>query len=133
MTPKQQAIANYVHRRISVGRVHPGTPINLYPVYLGPHHGALPDHQTLAAAYLADEEFRALELGSWLGSPTGAFIAEAVALVIPAALQPEFNLIVDALKLAADRQKGETWGQIIERGAVGLVAVLVVTAILRHG
>jgi hypothetical protein len=62
-----------------------------------------------------------LGLANWLNTPTGEVVATIVAEVIPATLEPEFSLIVDALKLAADLQQAKGRTQIGVGGFVALV------------
>jgi hypothetical protein len=45
-----------------------------------------------------------LRLGTWLGTTDGQIISSAVATVIPPTYRPEYNLVVDGLKLAAELQ-----------------------------
>ncbi|HSS04368.1 MAG TPA: hypothetical protein VLK89_04150 [Solirubrobacterales bacterium] len=67
------------------------------PAYRQPY----PTAEQLASDLLADSEFDALRLGTWLRSPDGELIAEAVALAIDPAFLPEYDLAVEALRLAA--------------------------------
>lgn len=120
MTSREQ-LSDFVSRRISIGRVQPGTDYRYYPrSYLARQQ--LPSKEGVAQSLLADAEFRSLRLGNWLNSPSGELVAEAVAYVVPTALQPEFGLIVDGLKLAADLQQARGRKQI---GAVSVGLVLV--------
>jgi hypothetical protein len=80
----------------------------------------LPPAQELADELLADAGFRALKLGTWLGTPDGQLISEAVARMIPPGYQPVFSLTVDALQLAAQQQAEEGRRQA---GAIALVAL----------
>jgi hypothetical protein len=63
--------------------------------------------EQLAHNLLSDAEGRSLQLGTWLGSTDGEIISHAVAMVIPPMYQPEYNLLVRALTLAAKRQREE--------------------------
>src|SRR5579862_7764683 len=57
---------------------------------------------------LADDAgFRALQLGTWLTNPDGAFIAEAVGQELPPNYRPEYHFVVEALKFAASRQRSD--------------------------
>ena len=111
----QQEIADYVRRRITLGRVQPG--LAYWPagvVYRLPYRGpALAPPEQLAVELLHDADFRALQLGQLLNTPTGAFLEEAVALAVPRSLSPEFDLIVTALKLAADLQQRKQRGNLV--------------------
>lgn len=64
----------------------------------------LPTARQLADEFLNDADFRALQLGTWLRTPDGAALADAVVLVIPPEYRTVFNLAVEGLKLAADAQ-----------------------------
>ena len=68
---------------------------------------------------------RALELGTFLNTPSGEFVEKAVALAVPRGFVPEFALLVEALKLAAKLQQGEARGTVI-LSAIGAVFVGVV-------
>ncbi|MGN6663942.1 MAG: hypothetical protein ACTHK6_07050 [Solirubrobacterales bacterium] len=89
-----------------------------------PFREPYPSVQELADELLADSEFEALRLATWLRSPDGKFIAEAVALVIPPAYRPEFDLAVEALQLAAAMQYEEGAPQRVAGGfALAVVAI----------
>jgi hypothetical protein len=83
------------------------------------------DAQSFGAALADDAGFQALELGTWLNSPDGAFIAEAVGVVLPPGFRPQYQLVVDGLKIAAHHQRSAGWQR-----AVGVV---VVTALMGFG
>ena len=117
-------IADFIGRRITVGRVQPGMNNYLYltgwaPPYCGPN---LPTIEQIANDLGVDAEFMALELGGFLNTPTGEFIEQAVEMIVPRALSPEFELIAAGLKLAADRQRGEKWGKALLAAVVTLLA-----------
>ena len=123
----QENIADFIGSRVTLGRVQPGLNNYFYfrrwaPRYYGP---ALPTPQEIANALLADAEFKGLQLGGFLNSPTGEFLEQAVEMVVPRALSPEFGLIVAAVKLASDRQRGEKWGKALLAAGGGLLAVAV--------
>ena len=71
----------------------------------------------IADALLADAEFRALRLGTWLTTPAGEFFAAAVAALTPPPFQQDAALLIEALQLAAQRQQAEARQKI----AVGLL------------
>ena len=123
-----ERLSDFVARRITVGRVQPGAGYRYFfaPYYLPPQ--SLPTKEELAHSLLADAEFQSLKLGNWLNSPSGEVIAQIVAEVVPSTLQPEFGLIVDGLKLAADVQKTNGRAQIGVGSLVLLFAGLVVRA-----
>ena len=88
-----------------------------------PFREPYPNAQEIASELLADSEFQALRLASWLRSPDGELIAKGVALVIPPMYRAEFDLAVEALQLAAAMQHEEGASQ----RAAGALALAVVT------
>ncbi len=88
-----------------------------------PFREPYPSAPELASEILADPEFQALRLATWLRSPDGELIAKSVAQVIPPAYRLEFGLAVEALHLAADMQ----YEQGAPQRAAGAVALAVVT------
>jgi hypothetical protein len=124
--PTQDQLADFIRTRISVGRVQPGadySPLACYPMRYYPV--PLPTLEQAGAELVRNTEFRALQLGTFLNTPTGEFFEEAVALAVPRAFAPEFGLLVDALKLAAKLQQGEARGNVILT-AIGAVAIGVI-------
>jgi hypothetical protein len=79
-----------------------------------------PTEAELAAELLEMAEFRALQLGSWLGTTEGEVITKAVESVMPPYLQADIALLVAGLRLAAQLQQQK--GQRVA-GGVALVAV----------
>jgi hypothetical protein len=63
------------------------------------------DVQALAREFYADAEFRALQLATFLNSPDGKLIAEAVGFAVP--LGPEYDLWLAAMRRAAEMQYTE--------------------------
>lgn len=119
----QDQLADFIRSRISVGRVQPGAEYPYAAWYAMPcHTPPLPAVGQVAAELVRDTEFRALQLGTFLNTPTGEFIEQAVALAVPRAFTPEFALLVDALRLAAELQQGETRGNVILT-AIGAMVV----------
>jgi hypothetical protein len=71
----------------------------------------------IAEALLADSEFRALKLGTWLNTPSGELLTEAVMLLAPQPYSEDLELLIDALRIAAQRQQEEARQKL----AVGLL------------
>jgi len=71
----------------------------------------------IAEALLADAGFRALKLGTWLNTPSGELLVAAVASLAPQPYQADIDLLIDALRLAAQRQQDEARQKL----AVGLL------------
>jgi predicted RNA methylase len=67
----------------------------------------LPPLEQFRRELLEDSEFRALKLGSWLGTTDGKLIAEAVSMVIPPVYAPAYQLAVKGLTMAAQEQAAE--------------------------
>ncbi|HXV06309.1 MAG TPA: hypothetical protein VFP23_10440 [Solirubrobacterales bacterium] len=102
MPDRHQHIANFVQRS-PIFR-----PVVVWPQTVPPFRRLpYPTARQMADELLADSEFEALRLASWMRSPNGELIAEAVSLVIPSAFQPEYELAVEALQLAAEMQYEE--------------------------
>ena len=118
---KQEQIAQFLDRYVTAWpRVHSWYD-ELQPWYLQPR----PTAQQLAEELLQVAEFRALRLGTWLGTTDGQIITEAVGMVAPPFYRQDIELLVEALKLAASMQQSEGQDKAgkVALGAIG-VAVL---------
>ena len=73
----------------------------------------------VADALLADAEFRALKLGTWLNTPSGELVAAAVMALTAAPFKQDIDLLIEGLQLAAQRQQAEARPKL----AVGLLGV----------
>lgn len=81
----------------------------------------------VAAELLADAEFRALKLGTWLSTPEGEFIAAAVTALMPPLYQQDADLLVAALQMAAKQQQSEARKTIVAATAVAGVFALAIS------
>ena len=83
----------------------------------------------LAQDLLADAEFRALQLGTWLNRPDAELITAAVEAITPPPYREDVELITEALKLAARAQRGEGIGRalVTSGAAAGLTLLLAVS------
>ena len=120
---RRQRIIDFVGQRIAL--VNPPRPYGSQQswkvvglVGLNGEQTWFSDAEALGAALADDVGFRAIELGTWLTTPDGSLIAESVGQIIPAAYRPEYQLVVDGLKFAADRQRGAGWQR-----ALGVLAI----------
>jgi hypothetical protein len=109
----QRQIAHFVRTRVTIGQVQPGghhlhSFYDPYAVHFPYGAAPLPTAAQAGEDFYRDAEFRALQLGTFLNTPSGEFLEQAVELVVPRLMSPEFELIVGALKYAAARQQGET-------------------------
>lgn len=73
---------------------------------------------------LQDAEFRALELGNWLGTTDGAIIAGAVERFLPPLYRQDAELLIAALKFSAALQQAEG-REAAGRWALGSIVVAV--------
>jgi hypothetical protein len=102
---REEQIAAYV-------RGNPPFPLVAAPP---PHYVRLPGYgppqrptaEEIGRWFLRDADFRALELGNWLGTTEGEIIAGAVESFLPPIYRQDAELLVDALKFAADLQETE--------------------------
>lgn len=125
----QADIADFISRRITVGRVQPGMDYRYFGPWAPPYYGpALPSAQQIAKDVLADAEGKGLQLGGFLNTPTGEFLEQAVEFIVPRAFTSEFDLIVAGLKLAADIQQGQKWGKAL----LTVTGTLFVGAVLKE-
>jgi hypothetical protein len=83
--------------------------------------------ETLAQELLNSAEFRALQLGTWLGTPDGELISAAVHAVMPPPYRQDIDLLIEALKIAAKAQQKDAREKAIATG-VGLAALGVLIA-----
>jgi hypothetical protein len=129
MIDQQQQIASYISRnRAFSPYMQQAGPAPL--PWLQAMAQQLPTLEQFRRELLEDAEFRALKLGSWLGTTDGQIIAEAVSTVIPPGYGPAYQLAVNGLVLAAKDQSNEgkktagaiAIGAIVVGGAVALGA-----------
>jgi len=127
---KQQQLAQFLDQRIVWPRVPTpnawGNPAWLRHHY--PYQQQRPTPEQLAQELLAIPEYRALQLGTWLGTTNGVIISEAVELVTPPFYREDVELLVDALRLAAQLQAQEGQGRAgkIALGAIGVAALVAI-------
>jgi hypothetical protein len=75
--------------------------------------------QQVTAELLADAEFRAIKLGTWLSTPEGEFISAAVTSLMPSLYQADAEVLIEGLQLAARQQQIEAWKTIAAGVAIG--------------
>lgn len=80
----------------------------------------------VAAELLADAEFRALKLGTWLSTPDGEFLAAAATALTPPIYKPDVEVLIKALQLAAKQQQSEARKTLAAGTAVAAVLALAV-------
>ena len=123
---KQEQIATFLDKNITLPRV----PISYspwgtaypwaqaYPYVLPPR----PTVEGVANELLGIAEFKALQLGTWLGTTDGTVIAQAVESVTPPFYRQDVELLVAALQQAATIQQQEGQ-QVAGRFALGAIGV----------
>lgn len=136
MNPKSQPLADLVARHVTVGRFpsQAGYPVSMLSglpasYLLAPMVGA----GELAETLLSLDDFRNLGLGGWQGVVADAVINEALDLIVPAWMEPEFGLLLEAVRIAAERQRGKSWDRIAKQTGAGILVSAVVAAIIRAG
>jgi hypothetical protein len=100
MDDKQRRLTDLLDQHVNFPRRGPGRVFGWQPPI------ERPSAAKLAGQLLAIAEFRALGLGSWLGTPQGEFFTAAVEAVSPPFYRQDEELLADALKLAARMQAG---------------------------
>lgn len=121
----QQEITSFVTRRF-------GLPLPAGPWPTLDHAVAGPRPPTTSAedcarALVRDEEFRALQLGTWLNSPDGEVIAAAVQAALPQPYGYEAKVIIEGLQIAAKEQRRQglkTAGVVSLIGLGGLLLTI---------
>jgi hypothetical protein len=128
MPDKTGQIAEYLagYAAFSSHVPRPGYPRG---IHYFPSAPPMPSAERLAQDMVEDVGFQALRLGGFLRTPDGEVISRGVALALPNADRSIFNLAVEALTLAAEKQNNLTPLQI---GAGVLSGVLVLAAIYGH-
>jgi hypothetical protein len=86
----------------------------------------------LAETLFADAEFKALKLGTFLNTPNGQVLVAAVRALTPPLYRPDEELLVEALRLAATKQRSAAQDTVLKGIAVG-IGVAALTAAMRAG
>jgi hypothetical protein len=125
MTDKLTALVGYLNRRsVEAAYGHPQYWVNhlLPPV---PSLVTQTDVEAFAAYLLQDAEFRAINLGTWLGTTEGQIFATAVEHALPPVYRPYTHLFVAALRRAAELQHEGKQGEARPWLAVAAVTAAV--------
>ena len=129
---KQEQIAAFLDQHITLPRVPVSYGLwgNAYPwarSYQYPYVAAQrPTVDHVARELLGITEFRALQLGTWLGTTDGQVIAQAVESVTPPFYRRDIELLVAALQHAAtlQQQEGQQAAGRFALGAIGVAGVV---------
>ena len=84
---------------------------------------ALRESTELASALLEDAEFGEVGVATWLRTPDGELVRFAVGRVLPTPVSAEFNLLVDAVTIAALAKQRQQ--RVVAAGATAVAVVLV--------
>jgi hypothetical protein len=123
---KQEQIASYLLANPSFPFAEP-----LPLVYARlPGYGApqSPTAEEIGKKLLDDAEFRALGLGSWLGTTDGEIIAGAVEQFLPPLYRQDAELLVEALKFAANLQQAKS-REVAGAWALGSIGAAIFLAV----
>lgn len=87
-----------------------------------------PTVEQLANELLGIGEYRALQVGTWLGTTDGEIITQAVEAMSPPLYRQDVELLVAALKLAAVMQQteGQQRAGKFALGAIGVAAIIAI-------
>jgi hypothetical protein len=129
----QQQLSRFLVERIvqSPGLTVPlfGQPANVTVVFMSADgsQSRFTEAEALGSALANDVGFQAMRLGTWLNTPDGALIETAVAQVLPPGFSPEYQLVIDALRFAATKQRQAGWQRaagIRSLAGLGLLAMM---------
>ena len=79
----------------------------------------------VAGWLLADAEFRALKLGTWLSTPDGELVMAAIGMLAPAPYAQDAQLLAEALQFAARQQQADARAKILAVIAIGGAVVAI--------
>ena len=129
---KQQQIAAFLEKHITLPRMPTsyGSRGDAYPWAQTYHYPYVPTPrptaEQVAHELLGIAEFKALQLGTWLGTTDGKVIAQAVESVTPPFYRTDVELLVAALQHAAtlQQQEGQQAAGRFALGAIGVAGVV---------
>lgn len=84
--------------------------------------------EQLAGQLLEMAGFRALRLGTWLNTPDGELIAAAVESLTPPPYKVDAQLLIEALKLAATKQRSAELEKVVGVGVVASIGAVLLSA-----
>jgi hypothetical protein len=125
MTPSRQAqvqqIADFIRSYVNEQMRKPPQGV-IIPVHSGRLGSASPEE--LAKEFLELAEFQALRLGTWLSTPEGEIITQAVELALGPTYRADAQLLVAALQLAAGKQQRREQKRLVAVGGIGLLVLI---------
>lgn len=131
---QQELITEFLDEHINLPRAPTvyvptaGTPRWLQTYHYPNVVPARPTAEQLGSELLEIAEFRALRLGSWLGTTNGQVIAKAVEAVTPPFYRQDVELLVAALQHAAalQQKEGQEAAGRYALGAIGIAALVAI-------
>lgn len=118
----QEQITDFINRYVT-GLPRCYGPLRFSPAWYGRWNQGRPTAEDVAKEFLGCAEFRALQLGTWLGTTDGEIITQAVEMVVPMFYAEDVALIVEALKLAAATQQQEGRQKAVAGAAVTFAVI----------
>ena len=119
---KQEQITDFINRYVT-GLPRCYGPLRFSLTRYGRWNQGRPMSKDVAKEFLDCAEFRALQLGTWLGTTDGEVMTRAVEMVVPMFYAEDVALIVEALTLAAAIQQQEGRQRAFTGAAVTLAAI----------
>jgi hypothetical protein len=120
--PTREQITDFVNRYFT-GLPRCYGPLGFRPAGYGGLNQGRRAAKDIAQELLGCAEFRALQLGTWLGTTNGEIITQAVEAVMPPFYAEDVALIVEALNLAAAMQQREGRQKALVGAAVTFAAI----------
>lgn len=123
---KQEQLAQFLDTYITFPRAPSVFATGLSRMSWRSPQPARPSADDLAQQLMELAEFRALQLGTWLETPDGQIVAEAIEMVSPPFYRADVELLIDVLEIAArEQQHRERRNVALGVAAFALVAVAI--------
>lgn len=119
-TQQQYELALFLDQHVNLPRINAFYPVSWRVAY------TRPTPNDLAEQLLETAEFQALRLGTWLDTPDGQLLAEAIEMVSPPFYRADVDLLIEALQIAAKEQQHRGRKNV----ALGIAALAIVGMLL---
>ena len=121
---RQEQLAAFLNQHVTFPRPPSVLATGLYPAPWRSPQPSRPSADELARQLLEVAEFRALQLGTWLGTSDGQIFAEAIEMVLPPFYCADAELLIDALQIAAREERHrERRNLALGVGVLALIAI----------
>lgn len=119
---KQEQIARFLDEHVS------GLPRCHGPFRYTLSQGSIWDTRRSTAEEIAYDlleiaAFRSLQLGTWLGTTEGQVLVQAVEMVVPMFYVEDVELLVEALRIAAELQQRQSRRKVLAGAALACAVV----------